>query len=95
VIRSQESGVRSQESGVRSQESGVRSQESGVPSVSIPTGLRIKAQGCSAQRGYPGNQVFHTTYPNRGCEIMAHVMTLPVEAIGAVGCTCGYVILLG
>ena len=26
-------------------ESGVRSQESVVPSVSIPTGLRIKAQG--------------------------------------------------
>jgi hypothetical protein len=52
-------------------ESGVGSRESGVPSVSIPTGLRIKAQGCSAQRGYPGNQVFHTIYPNRGCEIIA------------------------
>ena len=38
---------------------------------SIPTGLRNKARGWHAQRGYPGNQVFYTIYPNRGCEIIA------------------------
>jgi hypothetical protein len=43
------------------------------PAIPIPTGLLTKALGCSAQRGYPGNQVLHTTYPNVGCEIIGSI----------------------